>query len=53
MMAYNTKYWIETALREREAVAAFSSVYTLRIYMPSDRGQGRHEYVIYVLLYYY
>ena len=30
-----------------------SSVYTLWIYMPSDRGQGRHVYVIYVLLYYY
>ena len=30
-----------------------SSVYTLQIYMPSDRGQGRHVYVIYVLLYYY
>ena len=30
-----------------------SSVYTLRIYMPSDRDQGRHVYVIYVLLYYY
>ena len=30
-----------------------SSVYTLRIYMPSDRGQGRHVYVIYVLLCYH
>ena len=30
-----------------------SSVYTLRIYTPSDRGQGRHVYVIYVLLYYH
>ena len=30
-----------------------SSVHTLRIYMPSDRGQGRHVYVVNVLLYYY
>ena len=29
-----------------------SRVYTLRICMPSGRGQGRHVYVIYVLLYY-
>ena len=27
-----------------------SRVCALRIYMPSDRGQGRHVYVIYVLL---
>ena len=36
-----------------DSTSLCSSVYILRIYMPSDRGQGRHVYVIYVLFYYY